>query len=275
MKKKYADESLGFDKELLLSKLDAESLQKLSVCEILDEIDSTNQYLLSRAYDEVLLPRACFANRQTVGRGRRGRSWNSESQSNIYMSLSCKLTVSLQEVSCIALAIGLAVSRVLNAREIDAAVKWPNDVLVKGKKIAGILIETKVKSAQQALMVIGVGLNVDMREYGENIAQPWTDVRQQLGDVDVSIRSELAGELLSELMRVVDEYMLYGFKKFKDEFAAQDLCYQQLLSVKTEGRILSGRGLGVDEQGRLCVEIEGQPCCFYAADVSIRVPACC
>ena len=275
MKKNHVDVCLEFNPELLLSKLVPECRQALKDCEFFDEIDSTNQYLLTRVNDETTLPRVCFANRQTQGRGRRGRCWESSGQENIYMSLAYLFAESSQEVGNLSLVMGIAVSRVLRQRGVDAAIKWPNDILVGGEKIAGILIETKMKAGQQVLMVIGVGLNVKMKEHGRNIDQPWTDIYQQLGELGKFERSELAGDLLSEIMLLIDEYRQQGFKKFKDEFGVLDLCYQQQLSIETNGKTLTGKGLGVDEQGRLCVEIDDKPQCFYAAEVSIRIPVCC
>ncbi len=274
MKKKYESKNLKYNKSMLLQRVNDRSRYALNGCEVFEEIDSTNQYLLSTPYDIAAYPRLCLAYSQIEGRGQRGRVWESSSKQNIYMSLAYLVRVPLQKISSLALVIGIAVSRVLLRRGVAAGIKWPNDVLVDGKKIAGILIETKVKADKQILIVIGLGLNVDMRLCGDGIDQPWTDLYQQLGEEGLPDRTELVADLLLEMMQIFEEYQQFGFAKFKQEFSALDLSFHKTLSVKTENKTLSGRGLGVDDLGCLCVDFDGQVCCFHAADVGIKVLSC-
>ena len=271
MKKDRAAAIPDFNEGIIRSALTERQQLLLRQCEIFNEIPSTNQYLLSTAFKPDELPRVCIAGRQTHGRGRLGRQWQSASPYNIYMSVADLLNESSQLMGCLSLLGGMAVARVLAKYGIEAGLKWPNDVLVDNRKIAGVLLETKVKSARQILLVAGVGLNVDMAGFGASVDQPWTDMLSQLPDGVSVDRSVLAGELLSEILSMMEAFKLTGFNQFRSEWQSLDLCYQQPLLVYAENEQLSGVGRGVDEYGRLCVEVEGKRRFFHGAEVSIRV----
>lgn len=270
MKKDCMTDSFDFSVDLICSTL-AGGGRHLGRCEIFDELSSTNQYLLSTPFLARDLPWVCIARRQTQGRGRLGRQWQSSSPRNLYMSVACLLNQSSQVTGGLSLLMGVAVVRVLNKYKIKAALKWPNDVLVDGKKIAGILLETKVRPEHQLLLVIGVGVNVDMAGFGDEINQPWVDMCSLLSG-NVSLQpSVLAGELLLEIFNMLARYEKKGLGPFIYEWQSLDLCYRQQLQIYDGDKSLSGVGQGIDMQGRLCVEIDGERRFFHGADVSVRV----
>ena len=126
------------DKEKILSKLSNHLSRKVSL-EIFDTISSTNDYLLKGEIKKDKKIKICIAEEQTKGRGRRGKSWISPKFKNIYFSLS--LFLEKEDLSGLSIAIALSVSEVLTEFNVEALIKWPNDLLVGNMKICGILIE--------------------------------------------------------------------------------------------------------------------------------------
>ena len=179
-------------------------------CELVlfEKTDSTNEQALLKVKQKHTLPLACFAEEQTQGRGRRGKVWISPRGSSVYLSLAWKFDVPVNDLGCLSLASGVAVARVLkNIGLKQVGLKWPNDVLVDDKKIAGILIETAHITSEATTAVIGVGLNFKLPvELSDSLAQPWIDVVSSLGLESQIGRNKIAGLLLQECMAVCESF---------------------------------------------------------------------
>ena len=250
---------------------------------LLDSVDSTSEWVLQQVRSRRDFPFACFAEEQTHGRGRRGRSWLSPSNSNIYMSLAWKLDVKLNELGALSIVIGMAVIRALEGIGIkQARLKWPNDVLVNDKKIAGILIET-AKSNVKALgndealvVVIGIGLNYNWpADFIEKPDQPWTDVVSSLKSGSVGERNYgrdyLGGLLLRECMEMCEFYPHNNESLLKEYQASYDACLHQSVDVILDSGIkINGIANGVTATGELRVLIDGEEQVFNSADISLR-----
>lgn len=232
-------------------------------------LGSTNSELLRRSAPlrgtDVLL-----AERQTGGRGRRGRAWASPLAANIYLSLSRTFAGGLSRMGGLSLAAGVAVGEAL--RELGVAgvgLKWPNDVLVDGRKLGGLLVEGGGEFAGPARAVIGLGLNVRMpTTAAADITQPWTDLDTLAGE-PVS-RNSVVAALLSHLLPALEQFEQQGLAPFLPRYAALDVLHGRAVRVEEAGVLHEGMACGLAEDGALRVEIDGVARHFHAGEVSVR-----
>ncbi len=148
---------------------------------IFDTIDSTNAEALRLIERGVAAPFMVLAERQVAGRGRRGRKWVSPFAENLYHSLVLRIDGGMRQIEGLSLVVGLAVMHALRDMGIaEAGLKWPNDVLVGEKKIAGILLELVGDPADVCHVVLGVGINVNMQSTDE-VDQQWTSMCLEAG----------------------------------------------------------------------------------------------
>ena len=244
-------------------------------CELFlfEKTDSTNQQALIKVKQGHSLPLACFADEQTHGRGRRGKVWVSPPGSSIYMSLAWSFNLPISELGALSLVMGVAVARVLKGAGLEqVGLKWPNDVLVDGKKIAGILIETAQLTTKTATTIIGIGLNFKLpRDMVEIPDQPWTDVVSLLDKAGGEVgREQLAGQLLQACMLVCENFAVEKHQLLL-EYQQFDICAQQPVSVFLENDlVLQGVVLGVEASGEIRILIDGEECLFNSANISMR-----
>ncbi|MCW9004003.1 MAG: biotin--[acetyl-CoA-carboxylase] ligase [Gammaproteobacteria bacterium] len=239
---------------------------------IFDCIDSTNEWALSQCCKDVNLPRACFAEQQVKGRGRKDRIWYSPYAQNIYMSLVREFNTQITQLSGLSMVVGICIVRTLSDFGIKAGLKWPNDVYIGLAKVAGILIETRIKPGTNGCAVIGVGLNYDMADVSSaQIETPWTDLLKEAGDNCKLDRNLVAGKMLNEIMSGCDFFEESGFEGFRDEWTRYDLCVGKMLDIHHDKGVSRGQYLGINENGALMAQVDGCQKVFYAADVSIRM----
>lgn len=219
-------------------------------------------------------PQALFAEFQTAGRGRRGRAWRSPFAANLYLSLAWSFPSWPPRITTLPLAVGVAVARTVRDLGVaDVGLKWPNDVLVAGRKLGGVLIEHRGEAADVCRVVVGVGLNVAMSsEQAAAVDQPWTTLHQAQAERGLapSPRQQAAERLLAELLAVLERFQAEGFEPFRESWSALDLTHLQTVTV-SGGVNLSGIARGVDEFGALLVETPQGPRALHAGDVSLRL----
>lgn len=251
------------------SALTAPARSRLGGLELHEHIDSTNSELRRRA---VVLPSAfvCLAEEQTSGRGRYGRSWASPFARNLYLSLLWRFDAGPDALPGLSLAVGVAVLRALRGLGVaGVGLKWPNDLVWRGAKCAGTLIELTGESCSSCSAVIGVGVNVDMpRPLGAAITQPWTDLSAISGE-PVS-RNRLAGTLVSELIEMLAAFESTGLAPVLDEWRQHDVMYGQPIIVTTAHGDVTGIARGIDAGGALLVESGGGMKRYLSGDVSVR-----
>ncbi len=257
------------EREAILDAMTDTARQLVSQIELHPEIPSTNRHLIDRLGQGVAHGHACLVERQTAGRGRRGRSWVSPFARNIYLSYYWRFEISPDRLSGLGLAIGVGVIRALRQLGIDdAMLKWPNDILWQGRKLAGILLEMSGEMAGPYHVVIGVGLNVNMQDCDVNIDQPWVDLHEIKGE-PVS-RNRVAGVLLNELMHVTHEFQQNGLSPFLDEWAAADAYAGQTVLIHMADEHIPGEARGIDASGAILVETEAGLRRFHSGEVSLR-----
>ena len=249
-----------------------------SLCPVVDvfaQIDSTNTYLMNTAE---VHGRACFAEMQTSGRGRRGRSWYSPFAQNIYLSVGWTFAGGVAALEGLSLAIGVALVRALARLGVaGVSLKWPNDVLYRGNKLAGILIEMRGDLAGDCQVVIGVGLNVKMQSETEavvdqQITQPWIDLHrilqeQHLPNLD---RNRVASAVLEEMVMLLSDYPVKGFGDYCHEWESYNAHADCLVELHSPGQVISGIMRGVNAQGALRLQTEKGEELFYGGELSLR-----
>ena len=238
--------------------------------EILFECKSTNQYLLERIQNNKLQNYLVLAEMQTQGRGRRGREWVSPFASNIYMSLLWTLDISIAEMAGLSLVVAISVAKAIRKSGIEnVMLKWPNDIYVDNKKLAGVLLELRGESNSPCNAVIGIGVNVNMpEESGSTIDQDWIDMEEIL-KVRVN-RNHIVAKILNELIPRLKMFNEHGFCKFIDEWKALDLLVEKQINIDGHMSLCEGIAHGVDRHGALIVEHQGNTQALYSGEVSIR-----
>lgn len=235
---------------------------------IFETINSTNEYL--KFYRNIKSLKFCLAEQQIHGKGRLNREWYSPFGQNIYFSCLYAFQKDISELAGLSLLVALAVIKVLKNAGMDdnLRVKWPNDILYDGKKLAGGLIEVQAETHGNSLAIIGLGLNVNMLNDEENITQAWTSMRQVLNRyID---RNELCAALINELLIYLERFNEQGFAGFKDEWMQQDYLANQVVTLKNLNSKITGKVAGINEQGYLLLKMpNGSLRAFSSGDTSI------
>ncbi|MEO6602885.1 MAG: biotin--[acetyl-CoA-carboxylase] ligase [Polyangiaceae bacterium] len=191
------------------------------------------------------------ADEQTAGRGRRGTAWLAAPGENLLFSVLLRPRLELAQVSALTLAIGLALRDAIAPLVApETQLKWPNDLYVGGKKLAGVLVESQLQGDRLQAVVVGVGLNVAAREFPAEIAARATSLAL-LGAQRLE-RETLLYELLEAIARRVATYQRTGVAGILDELNAADALRGKQVRIDT----LSGTGNGLDAQGRLLLQDE-------------------
>jgi BirA family biotin operon repressor/biotin-[acetyl-CoA-carboxylase] ligase len=247
----------------------------LSGVEVLFEIDSTNTYLYEAAPPPPGHPRVAFAEIQSAGRGRRGRSWLAPFGSGLTFSLAWTFAETPAGLPALGLAMGVAVAETL--RDLGAAevrLKWPNDVVWHQRKLGGLLLQLRSESGGQASVVTGLGLNLSLqvearaRLAGE-AALPVADLAEAMAGQVVG-RNVLAGTLAAAMLAALEEFGRRGFAEFASRWAALDALAGARVRIEQGAEVVEGDACGTDAEGALLVEVAGQIRRFRSGDVSLR-----
>jgi BirA family biotin operon repressor/biotin-[acetyl-CoA-carboxylase] ligase len=211
-----------------------------------------------------------FAEQQTRGRGRRGRQWISPFGRNIYFSFGWMFDHGVARLGGLSLVIGIAVVRALRRFGLaDVRLKWPNDLVVGGAKLAGILVDIDGDSSGPVSAVIGIGVNCSMpSEFGKEIDQNWTDIEAHC-TVAIS-RNALAAQLLSSCVEALDEFCTRGFSPFLPEWNRMDALKGRSVEVAYASGPLRGLARGVDETGALLLETGDHVVSLSGGEVTVR-----
>lgn len=244
-------------------------------------IDSTNSELLRRPAVAVPVSGAeiLLAERQTGGRGRRGRAWASPLAAHLYLSLARGFGGGFARLGGLSLVAGVAVAEALQGLGFDEVrLKWPNDVVVAGpeglRKLGGLLIEGSGEHAGPARAVIGLGLNVRMPEAAaRGIDQPWCDLAalSRQSSRRLPDRNTLAATVLGQLLPALDVFDAEGLAPFLPRYAALDALAGQSVSLHTATAVEHGTALGVADDGALRLRLDdGREQRVHAGEVSVR-----
>ena len=253
----------------LLNWLTTDAAKLLSGVEVHLELNSTNTYLMQHAA-RLNSGFACLAEVQHQGRGRRGRHWVSPFGANIYLSLLWRFDDGSSKLSGLSLAIAVALTKVFESLGVrDLSIKWPNDILVNGNKLAGILIDVAGESDGPCHVVVGVGVNLSMpQDAAENIDQPWSD----LASVGVDAgRNQIAGMLLDELLRTLWKFQELSLEPFMQDWNRLDAANGQRVVLYLPKSSVSGIGRGVDSHGMFLLETNSGINRYASGEISLRI----
>jgi BirA family biotin operon repressor/biotin-[acetyl-CoA-carboxylase] ligase len=235
------------------------------------QIDSTSSELARLASASSDDARACLAEIQTHGRGRRGRTWRMPLGGGIALSQLRRFDVGMAALAGLSLVAGVAVMRALrDAGVAGAALKWPNDIVANGRKLGGILVELGGDALGPCHAIVGIGLNIAIgASAGAAIDQPWTDLAALANGRPVS-RNRVAGLVLSRLAEALDAFAAAGFEAFADEYAAHDALGGREIVVAGGRESWHGVASGVTSRGALRVMRDGVEVAVDSGEVSVR-----
>lgn len=255
------------DVQTILEKLPPSIYQQLSKIVILPSTESTNSYLLNYPTHK---PIACLAEYQTQGRGRRGKQWLSPYASGICLSVKYHYTNPEVSLNRLSLALSVAVARLLYTMGIsDVTVKWPNDIWWQERKLAGLLVETKLLNKHAYDIVVGIGLNVRIPHV--DIEQAWIDLQTILPH-PVS-RNDVAAHLIEHILMTLQDYEKHGFHAYTADWERFDFLKGKKIKLLTTEGVISGQAEGIDENGALLVKVGQKMKTFYSGEVSVSYDA--
>jgi BirA family biotin operon repressor/biotin-[acetyl-CoA-carboxylase] ligase len=259
----------ALDEATIRSGLDAALRKRLGHFDVHWQIDSTSSVLLQRAAQRAPDLSLCLAELQSAGRGRRGREWVSPLGGNIYFSLLKRFAAGMSALSGLSLVVGIALLQALaDCGVARVGLKWPNDVLADGRKLAGILVELGGEFLGPCHAVIGIGINMRLPR-AIKVGQPSTDLAALCGTA-LPLRNVLIAHLLARLVAALDRFEREGFAPFRGEFARHDLLAGRNVRVQMPTGMQEGIAEGIDERGALRVRHGDRVVAYDSAEVSVR-----
>ena len=215
-------------------------------------------------------PMAVFAEHQTQGKGRRGREWVSPFAQNLYLSFVLPITEGLNQIDGLSLVVGVVVARAIKRLSgIDAKLKWPNDVLIGGRKVAGILLELIGDPVELCHVVIGIGVNLNMLDSFDSIDQEWTSLSKETG---AAVNRELFAKIvLEELAHYLETQKNYGFSSIRAEWNALHAWQGASVSLHIGSQIVVGQIVGIGDKGEICLMVEGEERKYLGGELSLRL----
>ncbi len=236
-------------------------------------LESTNAALLERTDLQPGLADVLLAEHQTAGRGRRGRAWLAPPGGAICLTLAWSFPLVPRDLGALGLAVGVCTLRALRRRVTEpVALKWPNDLTLDDRKLAGILIEMRAESGGPTYVVVGIGINVALSAVVlERIAAAGTraaDLRS--AGADPAPRNAIVAELIGEMVPGLTAFEREGLRPFIDEWKAVDALRGRTVSVQSGETNVRGIARGIDIRGALLVETPQGLRKFVSGEVSVR-----
>ncbi|MCU8041446.1 bifunctional biotin--[acetyl-CoA-carboxylase] ligase/biotin operon repressor BirA [Shewanella oncorhynchi] len=266
----YSVKGRGYKLANPISLIDASRLVQSidNRCFYFDEIASTNGFMLDHT-TELKNGDVCVAEYQSAGRGRRGRTWVSPYGHHLYFSLFWTFPQGMAQAMGLSLVVACTLVEVLKSFGVEnIGVKWPNDIYLDNKKLAGILIEMSGQADSQCQLIIGVGVNMAMsEEQGKGIEQPWSDLSEL---VDMPDKTALVIALQKQLKRDIQLFEREELAAFKTRWQAADLFYGREIRLLMGEKSVEGICRGVDEQGAVLLETADGVQAFIGGEISLR-----
>ncbi len=231
-------------------------------------IGSTNQYMMQQL-DRWQKGECLLAEMQTAGRGRRGRQWHSPFGGQFIMSMYWRLDDGPHTAMGLSLAIGVAIVQALEAAGYnDLTLKWPNDIYLSGKKLAGILVEMSAAVGGICHLIIGVGVNLDLPdEIIAQLDQPCACLSEQSAVAD---RNKLSATIIHFLRESLKLFELEGLTAFLPEWHRLDMFMDKPVKVLQGEQIIHGIYRGIDGQGNMLLQDDQSLRKFVGGEISLR-----
>ena len=251
----------------MTTSLDAESIENavkqtagawLENLEVFAEIDSTNSYLMQAATPASGKALVAVANKQTAGRGRHGKAWDSPPGSGVLLSIAYSFSPSPANLPALTLALGLAAIDALEALGAEGVqLKWPNDLVADDGKLGGILTEVRQQSNKGATVVAGIGMNIDYEREPDG-ESGWTSKSANLKQVLPKLpeNETIITQLVEYLLKGFVAFDESGFEPLSERWSRYDWLLGRELTVGGTAGQVKGVGAGIGADGALLVESE-------------------
>lgn len=259
---------MPFDEQLLKSLLTSSVFGRQ--IQILEETVSTNNSALGLAYKGAPEGTAVLADRQTGGKGRLSRSWFSPPGKNIYTTVILRPDIDPALSPQVTIIAGVAVAELLDRYcPGRVSLKWPNDVLIGGRKVCGILTESRSSAVQVDYIVVGIGININMQE---------SDLDEGLREIAISLRMETGREFIREevaarLYKSLEKwYFIYrdsGFAPVREKWLESSGMTGKEISYSSQGAVVKGRVTGMDYDGALLCSVNGETKRLTAGEITL------
>lgn len=237
----------------------------------LEQTDSTQNLARQLSASGIPEGHICIAETQTAGRGRMGRQWHSPQGKGLWFSIVLRPTIPLRDMSHLTLLTAVALCE--SIREVTAlpvGIKWPNDLLLGGKKVSGILLETIAEDdrVQSVICGIGVSVNLSASDYPEALSSIAQSLAMAGGqDYD---REQLLVAFCNHFESTYDTYMAQGFATIRARWEANSVTLNKTIEVQQLNRTLVGHAIGIDDQGALLLQTtDGEVVRCYSGDVRL------
>jgi BirA family transcriptional regulator, biotin operon repressor / biotin---[acetyl-CoA-carboxylase] ligase len=248
--------------------------RRLYSFDVLLEVDSTSIRLLSGSPPPFGRADVCIAESQRAGRGRLGRTWISPPGASIAMSVGWAFPACRGDLPALSLAAGVAVARALmRVGAQGVMLKWPNDIWFRDRKIGGILLESRATLDGPAFVVLGIGINLTLDAEARAAMQAAGVNAAALAEACPAVpsRNQVAGAILDEVLGMLVQFEQDGLAPFLGAWAGLDALKGRTSRVWMGEISTVGRARGVDGQGALLLEVDGQMQKFNSGEVSLRL----
>lgn len=241
-----------------------------------EEMDSTNTEAKRIADEEDSHGTLVLTEIQNSGKGRRGRHWISQKETGIWMSLILKPRISPQNSSMLTLIAALAVSGgIRKVTGLEAMIKWPNDIVVNGKKVCGILTEMSSEVDYINYIIVGMGVNVNIEEFPEDIKEIATSLYLEGKKKEPEFHKLNRSQLIEAIMESFEVYYesfleTESMKNLIEEYNSILINIGKTVKVSGAGEEICGIARGINEKGEILIETEGRVWNIMSGEVSVR-----
>jgi BirA family biotin operon repressor/biotin-[acetyl-CoA-carboxylase] ligase len=236
---------------------------------ILSLVSSTNDVVAQQLQQKAQSGVVCLAEMQSLGRGRRGKTWLSPPAGTFYGSVGWVFNEGFQVLEGLSLAIGVAVANALtHCGAQDLQLKWPNDIVWQGKKLGGVLIEMSAEVGGACHVVVGAGVNLALPQgIKHQIEQDVADFREICPH---SNRQQVTAMLISHIVQVLSSYAVNGFKAYRQKWQSYDALLGLPVKVLGLAQTIEGIAAGIDEQGAFLIQTSSGLQAISGGEVSVR-----
>lgn len=230
-----------------------------------EELDTTQRIAHEQAQQQALEGTLVVCDHQTNGRGQLGRTWHEAKNEGIAMSLLVRPDVPMHQAGQLTLVAGIALAQSLRTFDVPVTIKWPNDILINGRKVAGILTEMQTEADRISSVIIGIGINVHHEQFPEGIEDRATSLVRESGRT--FRRAEVVGKFLNRFERLYTQWLELGFGSFVSEWETLADRLHEQVTLRTRQMTASGTLLGIDETGTIRIETETGETRFHSAEL--------
>jgi BirA family transcriptional regulator, biotin operon repressor / biotin---[acetyl-CoA-carboxylase] ligase len=229
-----------------------------------DEIDSTNRVAADLARTGAEEGAVVLADSQTKGRGRNVHTWYSPAGVNLYFTVI--LSPPTDRLHYLPFLVGLSIAQTLELWKIECDLKWPNDVLVNGKKVCGVLIQTSMEDNRLQFALAGIGINVNARNFPEEL-QPIAISLAKITNEEID-REKFLADILLELEQLYGRMASMSWEELTDQIGRRSSFLRGCaVQIEQQGEIISGITDGLDAMGGLIVRTPAGKETFYAGEI--------